>query len=168
MGIKYRFNRLRKAFAFYRINHFYSGTSHFEKKRKILNKIGFSIGEGSKIVGPLKCTGRLVVGNNSWIGADLKIYGNGDVIIGSNCDLGPNVTFLTGGHSIGESDRRAGSGEKYTQKVGDGSWICGNVTIIKSVEIGKGSIVAASSLVNKNIGDSVLAGGIPCKEIRKL
>lgn len=40
------------------------------------------------------CTGTLCIGANCWIGRNLTVHGNGSVIIGDNCDIAPDVTFL--------------------------------------------------------------------------
>ena len=93
------------------VNKVYAGTSskHFEAKRRLLNStVGFEIGEGTRIVAPIECTGTLKTGKACWIGKNLKVNGNGSVVIGDNCDIGPEVTFQTGGHEIGDASRRAG------------------------------------------------------------
>lgn len=95
------------------VNKVYAGTSskHFEVKRRLLNStVGFEIGEGTRIVAPIECTGTLKIGKACWIGKNLKVNGNGSVVIGDNCDIGPEVTFQTGGHEIGDASRRAGGG----------------------------------------------------------
>ncbi|WP_264367794.1 DapH/DapD/GlmU-related protein [Paraglaciecola mesophila] len=48
----------------------------------------------------------------------------------------------------------------------DNVWIGYGVTILKGVEIGEGSIVAAGSVVTKNIPPYSIAGGIPSKVIK--
>ena len=46
---------------------------------------------------------------------------------------------------------------------------CGlNVTVLKEVTIGEGSVVGANSLVLHDLPDNVLAGGSPAKVIRTL
>ena len=96
----------------------------------------------------------------------MKINGNGCVIIGNNCDIAPEVTFHTGGHAIGTSDRRAGEGEIYTQSVGHGTWIGGRVTIINQTKIGNLCVVASCACVTKDVADNTLVGGVPAKVIR--
>lgn len=150
------------------VNHVYAGTTFFETKRKLLNSIGCEIGEGTKVVAPIICTGKLVVGENCWLGRDLKIQGNGTVIIGNNCDVAPDVTFLTGGHEIGSLARRAGKGEVYTISVGDGCWIGARSTLGRDILIGKSCVVAAGACVMKSVRDNMLVGGVPAKEIKKL
>ena len=50
----------------------------------------------------------------------------------------------------------------------DDCWICGNVTIVGGVKIGKGTIIGAGSVVTKDIPSEVIAAGNPCKVIRKI
>ena len=62
---------LKRYYYTYLINRRYCGVRHFEKKRKLLNKLGHSIGEGTCVVGPIDVTGSLVIGKNCWIGKNL-------------------------------------------------------------------------------------------------
>lgn len=150
------------------INHVFSGTKFFEIKRKLMNSIGHKIGEGTKIVGPVYCTGKLEVAENCWIGRNFAVEGNGTVFIQKNCDIAPQVTFLTGGHKISSEKRRAGEGEKYCIEVGEGSWICARATIGKQIRIGKGCVIASCACVMKDVDDNVLVGGIPAGIIKRL
>ena len=51
--------------------------------------------------------------------------------------------------------------------VGNDVWIGQNVTVMPGVHIGDGSIIAANSVVTKDIPPYSIAGGNPCKLIRK-
>ena len=51
--------------------------------------------------------------------------------------------------------------------VGNDVWIGQNVTVMPGVHIGDGSIIAANSVVTKNIPPYSIAGGNPCRLIRK-
>lgn len=141
---------------------------NFEIKRKLLISIGYKIGKNTKIVGPIECNANLTIGNNCWIGKNLTVEGNGTLIIGDNCDIAPQVTFLTGGHKIGDSLRRAGSGESYTIHIGDGVWIGAHSTILNNTTIGNSSVVAACSCVVKDVGENVIVGGVPAKRIKEI
>ena len=140
----------------------------FEIKRRLLNSTGFEIDEGTKIVAPIECTGELVIGKNCWIGKNLKVNGNGRVVIGDNCDIAPEVTFQTGGHKIGDASRRAGEGIICSQQVGNGVWIGGRSTIIGNTKIGNSSVVAVCACVVKDVDANVLVGGVPARVIRRL
>lgn len=52
--------------------------------------------------------------------------------------------------------------------VGENSHIGSNVTVKQQVHIGANSIIGMGSVVLKNIQDSILAYGNPCKEVKKL
>ena len=152
------------------VNHVFVGTRpcFFEIKRKLLNSVGYSIGKDTKIVGPIECYGKLEIGEKCWIGKNLRINGNGSVTIGDNCDLGPEITFQTGGHKIGNPVRRAGDGETFQQIVGSGTWVGGRSTICNNTVIGKSCVVAGCACVIHDIPDNTLAGGVPAKVIRRL
>lgn len=161
---------IRRRIALYFVNEVYAGVNpkHFERKRRLLNWIGYSIGEGTMIVGPIECYGSLTIGRDCWIGKNFKINGNGNVTIGDRCDIAPEVTFQTGGHQIGDASRRAGKGLICSQKVGNGVWIGGRVTIIGDTTIGNSSVIAGCACVVNDVEDNVLVGGVPAKIIRRL
>lgn len=152
------------------VNRLYEGTKakNFEKKRKLLNSIGHSIGEGTKVVGPLYCSGTLIVGKNCWLGRNLTVNGNGTVFIGDRCDVAPDVVFQTGTHRVGDENRRAGEGLTQNITVGNGCWLGVRSTVLGGVTISDGSVVAACALVNKDVRENTLIGGVPAHEIRRL
>lgn len=150
------------------VNHLLAGTHSYGLKRRLLRSIGHEIGAGTRIVGPVFCTGSLRIGESCWIGRDLTVNGNGTVEIGDRCDIAPSVMFLTGGHEIGDGQRRAGKGETYSIRVGEGSWIGARATIMKTVTIGPGCVIGACACVGTDIPAHTLAGGVPAKVIREL
>lgn len=82
--------------------------------------------------------------------------------------MGFNVVFCLVSHKIGESGQRAGKRIAGDIHIGDGSWIGANVTILPNVTIGKGCVVAAGSLVNKDCLDNCMYAGVPAKRIKAL
>ena len=140
----------------------------FEPKRRLLNSIGWSIGSGTKIVAPIECSASLTIGCDCWVGKNLKINGNGRVIIGDRGDIAPEVTFQTGSHEIGTSHRRAGEGISYTQRVGNGVWIGVGSTMVGDLVISDGSIVAACACVVRDVPEDTLVGGVPARPIRRV
>lgn len=156
--------------ALFLVNRVFVGTTvkYFAIKRWLLNSIGISVGEGTKVVGPIECTGTLVIGRDCWVGKNLKVNGNGFVTIGDRCDIAPEVTFQTGGHEIGDAQRRAGKGIIARQRVGNGVWIGGRSTIIGNVTISDSSVIAGCACVVKDVEPNTLVGGVPAKLIRRL
>ena len=157
---------LRKRIVLYTVNHILNGTRFFAVKRRLLRSIGYEIGENTKIVGPLYNT--LRIGSDCWIGCGLTVHGNGTVTIGDRCDLAPDVTFLTGGHRIGDHCRRAGDGEIYRITVGSGVWIGSRATFLRTISIGDGSVIAACACVANSVQPDVIAAGVPAKVIKEL
>ncbi|PZU14859.1 MAG: transferase [Chryseobacterium sp.] len=152
------------------INKFLSTTRFFFLKNIILRFCGISVGENSKVVGPIEMgtVATLAIGSNTWIGSGLKIYGNGNVIIGDNCDLAPDIAFVTGSHEIGDEKRRAGEGISFNIEIDNGCWIGARVTIAGNIKINTGSIVGTSALVNKDVFENTIVAGVPAKIIKKL
>lgn len=168
MFIRRVFRSIKRRRVLFLVNKVYAGAKHFKRKRKLLISIGYEIGEGTKIVGPIECHAKIKIGKNCWIGKNLIVNGNGELEIGDNCDIAPEVTFLTGGHKIGDAERRAGEGVSYKIKIGNGVWIGGRSTVLNNTEVGNSCMIAACSCVNKNVEDNSLVGGVPARLIRKL
>lgn len=147
-----------------------TGTRFFNLKNLLLKSVGVKISYGVKIVGPFTFNygSSIEIGENTWIGKDLEIYGNGDVVIMSNCDFGPGVRFVTGSHEIGYKERRAGKGIKFNYTVGKGSWIGTNVIISNGANVGSGVVIGASSLITKDCENNCLYYGLPAKKIKEL
>lgn len=158
---------IKKRIVMYMVNHVLSGTRFFTAKRNLLRSIGYEIGENTKVVGPIHNTGTLRIGANCWIGCDFTIHGNGTVEIGDNCDIAPDVTFLTGGHKVGDHSRRAGMGETYHISIGNGVWIGARTTFLRDTNVGNGSIIAACACVSKDVPTDTLAAGVPAKVIKE-
>ncbi len=163
--------KIYKRFIISCVNGILKGTRCFKLKRAMLNSCsGIKIGKGTKIVGPLNLSliSYLSIGENSWIGNSMSIEGNGSVEIGNNCDIAPNVLFVTGSHNIGTSSRRAGEGFNGKIKVSDGCWICARATILSNITIEHGVVIAAGACVVKDVVGNAVYGGVPAKEIKKL
>lgn len=98
----------------------------------------------------------------------MEIYGNGNVEIAQNCDLGPNVKFITGSHEMGTYNRRAGKGKTFNYTIGKGTWIGADSIISNGAVIESGVVIGAASLVTKRCDKNCLYYGIPAKKIKEL
>ena len=163
-----RLSTLKQKMVIYIVNHFLSGTYAFELKRNLLNSIGYTIGINTKIVGPIYNTATLKVGENTWIGRNFTVEGNGRVTIGNNCDIAPSVSFQTGGHEIGLAERRAGIGRIFNIEIEDVTWIGACSTILGNTTVGKSCFITSCACVTHDIPANSMAGGVPAKVIRKL
>lgn len=81
--------------------------------------------------------------------------------------IGPNVGFYTAGHSIQPKDRnKSGYGIPIT--VGNDVWIGGSCVILPGVTIGDHSVVAAGSVVTKDVPANTIVAGNPAKILKKI
>lgn len=153
------------------VNRVFVGTSPrwFGVKRWLLNQLRtINVGENTKVVGPLFCTGQLSIGDNCWVGKNFTVNGNGSVEISDNCDIAPDVIINTGGHKVGCASRRAGEGVITHAKIGKGCWLCARSTIVNNVTIGDGSVVLPCSCVTKDVPSNAMVGGVPAKVVKML
>lgn len=114
--------------------------------------------------------GSLDVGESTWISPGLRAFTHLDapIVIGARCDIGPNVSLVTGSHEIGDRHRRAGAGTARPIMIGDGCWIGAGTMILGGVTIGDGSIIGAGSVVTRDIPAHTLSAGVPAVEKRPL
>lgn len=107
--------------------------------------------------------GELRIGDNTYINPNCHIVATKNMSIGSDCAISWN--FQAVDTDLHESS--SASGTSGPIKIGNHVWIGANVTLLKGVEIGDGSIIAAGSVVSKNIPPGVLAGGVPAKVLKE-
>lgn len=121
----------------------------------------------------------LSVGDGTSIPKGSTIYcTDAPCTIGKKVIFGPKPTIITGDHRIdviGKHLIDVTVEEKFINGVNpydqpviieDGCWIGANVTILKGVTIGRGSIVAAGAVVIKSCDPYSIIGGIPAKLLK--
>ena len=96
-------------------------------------------------------------------GLDIK----DNVTIGRNTHIGSDVKFVCFTHEIGNSVQRVNKVRYGNITIGEGTWIGCNCTILPDVMIGKGCVIEAGSLVNKDCEDNGVYVGVPAKRIRE-
>jgi maltose O-acetyltransferase len=137
----------------------------FKFKREILTWMGVEIGRGASVNGHTWFYGRgkIRIGEGTWIGPRCRFYATeGTTIdVGANCDIAPEVAFVTGTHEMGTSERRAGPGFSKSITIGNGCWLGARVTVMGGANIGSGTLVAAGSLVRSDVPSNCLAAGVP-------
>lgn len=140
-------------------------TRCFGIKRSVARWAGIDIGDGVCINGHTLFfgEGNISIGRDSWIGLKNTFYRTNEasIKIGKNCAFGPEVAFVPGSHEIGDMYRRAGKGICADIVIEDGCWIGARVTILGGVVISKGSIIAAGSVVCKDVAENSLSAGVP-------
>ncbi|MBA6263218.1 DapH/DapD/GlmU-related protein [Colwellia sp. Bg11-12] len=129
---------------------------------------GVIIGKNVRIISSSNIwgTGKLVIGDNTFIGhQSLILMGGSEIVIGNNVDISSNVTIVNGTHEKGKEKKAAGDGIAKPIIIKNGSWLGASVTVIAGAVVGEQATVAAGALVAGNIGDKTLVGGVPAKII---
>lgn len=109
---------------------------------------------------------QLQIGNGSIIGDKAVLDARrGGIHIGENVQLGSFVKLWTGSHDHDDPYFRSMPGKRGPITIGNRAWIGPSVTILHSVNIGEGAVVAAGSVVTKDVEPYSIVGGIPAKKI---
>lgn len=90
------------------------------------------------------------------------------ITIGDYAFIGPSCGFYTANHPLSYRERDQGLEQAKAITIGDHVWLGANVTVLPGVTIGTGCVIAAGSVVTADIPDHSLAGGVPCRVIRKI
>ena len=124
----------------------------------------FTIGRDVTLLG----IDKLKIGNNVYFAKGTWINALGSVTIEDEIMFGPYVVLVSTKHTMKNHSVYNGSSEFNKVFIGKGTWISSHCTIASGVSIGSGCIVAANSVVSKDIKDYTLAGGVPAKVIKDL
>ncbi|WP_455998905.1 acyltransferase [Phocaeicola barnesiae] len=146
-----------------------------------------SIGKGCHLMDNSEIRGRVKIGNNVFIHENVLIRANmfsisiGDnttinrntnilsqVKIGANVSIAPNVVIIGANHVFADPNKTIKS-QGSTSKgivIEDDVWIATNSSILDGVTIGKGSVVAAGAVVNKDVPPYSVVGGVPAKILK--
>lgn len=106
----------------------------------------------------------LQVGNDVYIGFN-SYLGQGEIFLEDEVLIGNFVSLTASNHLMKAGSFRFGGYHAAPIKIGAGSWLGGQSSIMAGVEIGKSCLVAAGAVVTKSFGDSVIIGGVPARQL---
>lgn len=120
------------------------------------NNYGGPVGEGLK------------VGDNSNIGPFSYIGCSGLIEIGNNVMISPRVSIYAENHNFGDTGvpMKSQGVSRHRVKIEDDCWIASNSVILAGVTVGTGSVIAAGSVVTKDVAPFSVVAGNPARVIR--
>jgi len=86
------------------------------------------------------------------------------IIIGDNVAIGPEVSFFAAGHNTQDINLQDTGAPIVVES---NVWIGGRSIILQGVTIGEGAVVAAGSVVTKDVAPYTIVGGVPAKYIKR-
>jgi maltose O-acetyltransferase len=105
------------------------------------------------------------IGDNTIINSRVLLDGRGGkIVIGNNVDIAQETNIWTLEHDVHSNTHTTHGGDV---SIDDYVWIAARVKILPGVKIGKGVVIAACSLVNKDVEPITIVAGVPAKEIGK-
>jgi acetyltransferase-like isoleucine patch superfamily enzyme len=106
------------------------------------------------------------LGKNVFINHACSFLDLGGITIEDDVLVGPRVNLTTENHPVDPTKR------KYLELkpilIKRNAWIGAGATILPGVTVGENSIVAAGAVVNKDVPDNAIVGGVPAKVIKTI
>lgn len=111
---------------------------------------------------------KISVGKGVWINRGCEFYGsmlagNAQISIGDHCALGPRVRVMSATHNYRQLDLPDSAASVI---IGHHVWIGAGATILPGVQIGDGAVVAAGSVVTKDVAPFCIVAGNPARFIK--
>ena len=106
--------------------------------------------------------GSLAIGQDCFFNRNVSITCLNKISIGNNVQIGNNVVIVDHNHDYAKRMDFV----KGFVVIEDHVWIGANTCILPDVIIGHGSVIAAGSVVTKNVPPGVIAAGVPAKIIK--
>lgn len=144
--------------------------SNRQARASMIKELFGSCGDKPWIESPFNCDygSNIHVGDNFYANNNCTILDCATVTIGDNVMFGPNVSLYTPNHPLDASERQAGYEQAFPITIGHNVWLGGPVTVTPGVSIGDNSVIAAGSVVTKDIPANVIAAGLPCRVLRPI
>lgn len=145
------------------VSHF---PSHLLRRWFLRHFMKVTLGQGSSIHMRLRLytRGQISIGDTCVIDRDCQLDGRGGITIGNNVNLAPEVMILTASH---DPDDESFAGIEKPVVVEDYAWLATRALILPGVTIGHHAIVAAGSVVTKDVSPHTIVGGNPARLIRE-
>jgi maltose O-acetyltransferase len=136
----------------------------------LLRRAGFRVGEGTILRGQPNVTGgsALVIGADCVIDVDCTFDLGAEITLGDRVTLGHQVMLLTTSHELGPREHRCGDITFRPVIVGSGAWLGPRAVVLPGVTIGAGAVVAAGSMVSKDVAANTRVAGVPARPVETL
>ena len=141
-----------------------------EKRQEILKDLLGSIGEHSTILPSFYCDfgSNIHMGDLCLINYNSVILDTAPVILEDGVFIAPGAVLSCASHPVDMEQRLSGINVAKPIVIKKGAWLGARVTVLGGVTIGEGAVIGAGAVVTKDVPAGVVAGGVPCRVIRKI
>ncbi|MGB5818716.1 MAG: sugar O-acetyltransferase [Saonia sp.] len=145
------------------------GPGDIEDKNRVIRKLFGKIGTNFTIEHNFQCDlgSNIAIGDNFYAGYNCVILDIAKVKIGNDCMMAPNVSVYTAGHAL-EPENRNKQGYAIPVHIGNNVWIGGGSVILPGVVVGDNSVIAAGSVVTKDVEPNTVVAGNPAKFLKHI
>jgi acetyltransferase-like isoleucine patch superfamily enzyme len=105
---------------------------------------------------------KIEIGANSVIGHKATLDGRNGIYIGKYVNISSEVMIWTNQHDYNDPNFKIVGGKVVIE---DYVWISTRAIILPGVKIGKGSVIAAGSVVTKTVEPFSIMAGVPAKKV---
>ncbi len=134
-----------------------------------LIKLGKRVQLYSDIIIEIGCGGEVVIGEDTHIQPRCQLMAYvGNLEIGRRVEIAPNCSFYTYNHGV-EADTPVREQPCYTKggiRISDDVWLGVGVIVLDGVQIGKGAVIGAGSVVTTSIPEGAIAFGNPARVLK--
>ncbi|WP_071442189.1 sugar O-acetyltransferase [Traorella massiliensis] len=144
--------------------------SDLQQRNKILYELLGYEPQNLTLLSPFMCDygQHIRFGKDVFVNINSYFMDGAEIVIGDHVFIGPSCGFYTAMHPLDASSRNQGLEKALPIHIEDDVWIGANVVILPGVTIGKGSVIAAGSVITHDVEAYSLAAGVPAKIMKKL
>ncbi|MBQ4834065.1 sugar O-acetyltransferase [Pseudoalteromonas sp. MMG010] len=131
-------------------------------------------GEGVIIESGFHCDygSQIQIGDRTFININCTMLDapiiEGNITIGDDCLIGPNVQLLAVSHAVNPTERLKKENFTAPITIGNNVWIGAGVIVLAGVTIGDNAVIGAGSIVTKNITANTVVAGNPAVKIKDI
>lgn len=138
--------------------------------RDLLAELIGELGEGAYVKPPLFVDygEHISIGARTFVNYNLTALDVAPIVIGEDCQIGPNVQLLTPTHPVDPQPRRDKLEAALPITLGGNVWLGGGVIVCPGATIGDNSVIGAGAVVTGDIPANVVAVGNPARVVREI
>lgn len=149
---------------FYRLKNYWIRVYSFYKTA-VLKLMGATVGKNVKFYGRVIFKGKyenIFIGNNCTFNEGVYIAARAKIVIGNNVRISAFSKLITANLDLNSMTHKFDN-----IQIDDNCWIGTGSTILPGITLENNSVVAAGSVVTKNVLKNTIVAGVPAKIIER-